>query len=168
MRFSLRTLFLICAVAAICAVCVQRYRQYRQDYLPLPPNPNVHFVTQAEIDDIRKTPEFHRDQLKQHSPAKQQDYWERCLARVRPQMMAHALNKYVPPAGPSYSLLRSDGNQTYYYPIDEKHGVACVVDMNDRIVKPLFIFEHSLAVDSFGGITLDELPKIQFRLSRSE
>lgn len=168
-RFGLLSLFIAVALCAIATLCVREYLDYRADYVNPPPDPSERVLTQADIAKLRKNREHHRRILLTDFPAKSTAYWELQLAKVRPSMTCHALRRYVPSAGPSYSILRSDGNQTIYYPVDAKFGIACILKTTDQtVVKTAGVFEHSLALDDFGGIDLNANPAAASILTRIE
>ena len=79
-------------------------------------------------------------------------------------MTVNALFKYVPSIGPSYSFLRPDLSQTFFYPVDAKFGVACIVSVNNktiRVVKTHGVFAHSMAIDEHGGIDTEKIPGLK-------
>ena len=163
MQIRLRTLFALTLICCIVAFGVSYFRDYINIRLTQS-NPNL---TEAELAEIDKDMQERVETLQTKHPPKTQEHWNNCLARVKPMMTADALMKYVPPVGPSYSLLRSDGTQAYFYPVDAKFGVACIMTTtNQRVLKPIGVFEHSCFLDDFGGIDLDGVPGLSKLLQK--
>ena len=156
MQFRIRSLWLLVSICCVAAFLYGRYRDYINLQLPILPV----FVT-SEIDNsYRHTKEF----IEKNHPPKTENYWQERLDHVKPKMTVNALFKYVPSTGPSYSFLRPDMTQTFFYPVDAKFGVACIVSVTDktiRVVKTHGVFEHSMAIDEYGGIDTEKIPGLE-------
>ncbi len=161
MQFRLRSLFILCL-----ACCVLLFAfDYFRDFIRIPAGGDSRPLTQPELAGLRDLATQKMGSILKDHPAKSTEYWDEQLKNVRTMATNDALFKYATPIGPSYSLLRSDGNQAYYYPVDAEYGVAVIMTTtNQRVVKPIGPFRHSRCLDEYGGIDMDRVSGLKTML----